>query len=64
MHISAVRSNRDGSGGDDPMDSGEGGVVHNDALGEKGGSAAGMATKGGDVDVTSTDKERRELLLL
>ena len=63
MQISDVRSNRDGSGGEEPMDRGEGGVVHSDTLGEKGGRVAGIETKGGEVEVTSTDKERRELLL-
>jgi hypothetical protein len=63
LHISEARSSRDGSGGEEPMDRGEGGVVHNDTLGEKGGSAAGMLIKGGEEEFTSTDKERSELLL-
>lgn len=45
------------------MERGDGGVVHRDTLGEKGGKAAGIETKGGEVEVTSTDKDRRELLL-
>jgi hypothetical protein len=63
LHISDARSSRDGSGGEEPMDRGEGGVVHNDTRGEKGGSADGMLIKGGEEEFTSRDKERSELLL-
>lgn len=63
LQISEARSSRDGSGGEEPMDRGEGGVVHSDTLGEKGGKAAGMLIKGGEEEFTSSDKERSELLL-
>ena len=63
LHISDVRSRRDGSGGEEPMERGEGGVVHSDTLGEKGGSAAGILIKGGEEEFTSIDKDRSELLL-